>query len=1114
MRTHNATPFVALRLKPFVLIGVFLMMIAVVAAPFYSAQSSALTEKSSAKANTRPALTGLEWFNVSKSATIGSFLSVPRPLAETISTFASDCTTPRTTFYVGETVCAKTDGVDLNFPGGRWVDWILTGSPNTIVSGSRTTTLITANPQTFTYAPTATGTYKAEITQDLNGQDDPQTPAVFTVVDTPPIATYGYDSNTNSCTFPRTDFVLGETVCVKQEGLAVNATFPNKFAWADTAGLIRKKTNLTTDPQTDTFQLPSSASSLVFGGITVDNRGTWRVTATKNNGRRINVAEFVVSDPQQSVADVFVQNFVRGGFVVSSGGLVPTTIVVGNNGPDTAVNVSLSNTPPVGATLVTFTQQTGPSCLPANTGNCTIAALANGERAEFTAIYDTGSSGAGEYSTSAAVAVSNPQVDSNADNNGSSASYQIGESGGTPTCTIICPTAPAAVTATPGQNGAVVDWDGANNDNLATTSGTCGSVSYSAPSGTFFSIGDTPVTATTESGETCTFVVTVLDGDAPEIGNCPANITVPEDSGTPGAAIVTYATPSATDNSGFATVICSPDSGSSFTVAGSPHTVTCTASDEAGNTDSCSFTVTVISASTECTLTPPANITVDSDANQCGANVTYTAPTADGNCGTVTCNRASGSFFPSGTTVVTCGDGAGASTSFTVTVNDTTAPVPALAQLPTLTGECSVTAGVPVVIDPPGPTPPHTVIDLPKATDNCGGSISASTTDERTYTAAGTYVVNWTYTDGDGNVSTQQQTVIVTGDDNSAPVPDVATLPTVTAECEVTSIAPPTATDNCAGTVTGTTTDLPVVGAGTHTVVWTYDDGRGNTSQQNQTVIVTDTSAPTIALVGSNSVTVECHTSFNDPGVTTTDNCVPKNVTVQTTGTLDVDTPGTYTLTYTATDGGGNQASVQRTVVVQDTIAPTITCPSDIVVYLPLNTTATSMAVNFSVTASDSCDSSVAVNSTPASGSIFSVGTTTVNSTATDDSGNSSSCNFTVTVLYNFAGFFAPVYNLPTLNVVNAGKAIPVKFSLSGNKGLNIFAADSPYTVGINCDGSMPQSDVEETVNAGGSSLSYSASSDQYNYVWKTEPGWAGTCRQLVVKLNDGSEHRANFKFK
>ena len=54
----------------------------------------------------------------------------------------------------------------------------------------------------------------------------------------------------------------------------------------------------------------------------------------------------------------------------------------------------------------------------------------------------------------------------------------------------------------------------------------------------------------------------------------------------------------------------------------------------------------------------------------------------------------------------------------------------------------------------------------------------------------------------------------------------------------------------------------------------------------------------------------------------------------------------------------------------------------------------------------------------------------------------------------------------------------------------------------------------EQTGTAGSSTLSYDASTDTYTYVWKTEKPWAGTCRQLVVKLKDGTFHRAIFKFK
>lgn len=69
-----------------------------------------------------------------------------------------------------------------------------------------------------------------------------------------------------------------------------------------------------------------------------------------------------------------------------------------------------------------------------------------------------------------------------------------------------------------------------------------------------------------------------------------------------------------------------------------------------------------------------------------------------------------------------------------------------------------------------------------------------------------------------------------------------------------------------------------------------------------------------------------------------------------------------------------------------------------------------------------------------------------------------------------------------------------------------------PFTVALNCDTNSTGVEVTETLTAGGSSLNFGG--DQYNYVWKTERSWAGTCRQLVLTLNDGSVHTANFKFK
>ena len=113
-----------------------------------------------------------------------------------------------------------------------------------------------------------------------------------------------------------------------------------------------------------------------------------------------------------------------------------------------------------------------------------------------------------------------------------------------------------------------------------------------------------------------------------------------------------------------------------------------------------------------------------------------------------------------------------------------------------------------------------------------------------------------------------------------------------------------------------------------------------------------------------------------------------------------------------------------------------------------------------------------------------------------------------------FTGFFAPVNNLPVLNQAKAGSAIPVKFSLGGDRGLAVFAAGYPKSEQIVCSSTAEVDGIEQTVAAGSSSLSYDAFADQYTYVWKTNKGWANTCRQLVVKLDDGTAHRANFKFK
>jgi Tol biopolymer transport system component len=198
-----------------------------------------------------------------------------------------------------------------------------------------------------------------------------------------------------------------------------------------------------------------------------------------------------------------------------------------------------------------------------------------------------------------------------------------------------------------------------------------------------------------------------------------------------------------------------------------------------------------------------------------------------------------------------------------------------------------------------------------------------------------------------------------------------------------------------------------------------------------------------------------------------------------------------------------------------DTTAPVLQDPiANVIVTLPLNSTATSTTVTFPTPTATDDSGTVTVTMSPVSGAVFPVGTTTVEVTAIDGAGNTDTGSFTVTVLHNFSGFLQPVDPMPTLNVVNAGGAVPVKFSLSGNKGLNIFAAGHPSSSQIACDANEPGDLIEETVSAGGSSLSYDAAADVYSYVWKTNKAWKGTCRILALRLTDGGTHFAKFRFK
>ncbi|MEJ7610664.1 MAG: HYR domain-containing protein, partial [Ferruginibacter sp.] len=228
-----------------------------------------------------------------------------------------------------------------------------------------------------------------------------------------------------------------------------------------------------------------------------------------------------------------------------------------------------------------------------------------------------------------------------------------------------------------------------------------------------FPKGSTTVTATATdaSGRTasCNFIVNVVDNENPAI-TCPANITANTAPGTC-SAVVTYTAPVGTDNcpGSTTTQIAGLASGSTFPKGTTTNTFRVT--DATGNTNVCSFTVTVNDNQAPA-ITCPANITTNTAPGTCGAVVTYTAPVGTDNCPgattTQTAGLPSGSTFPKGTTTntftVTDATGNTNVCSFTVTVNDNQAPAitcPANITTNTTTGTCGavVTYTAPVGTD-------------------------------------------------------------------------------------------------------------------------------------------------------------------------------------------------------------------------------------------------------------------------------------------------------------------------------------------------------------------------------------------------------------------------------
>ena len=275
-----------------------------------------------------------------------------------------------------------------------------------------------------------------------------------------------------------------------------------------------------------------------------------------------------------------------------------------------------------------------------------------------------------------------------------------------------------------------------------------------------------------------------------------------------------------------------------------------------------------------------------------------------------------------------------------------------------------------------------------------------------------------------------------------------------TGVCEGTIALPvPLTSDNCSG-IASLTNNFNNTGnasgnypVGTTTVLWTVTDANSNTNTCQQIVTVIDTTKPT-AVCASPSVYLD---ASGNATITVAqvnggsfDNCGVLSTSISTSNFTCANI-GANAVTLVVTDSSGNVDSCVATITVLDTIFPSLTCPSNITVSNDFGICGA--VVNFSVSGTDNC-SGVIVVSSVASGSTFPIGTTTVNDTATDASGNVSVCSFTVTVNDTTKPTLVCPANITVSNDSGICGAV-INFSITASDNCGIASAVSSYPSGF-----------------------------------------------------------------
>ncbi|QIK74577.1 HYR domain-containing protein [Nocardioides piscis] len=420
-------------------------------------------------------------------------------------------------------------------------------------------------------------------------------------------------------------------------------------------------------------------------------------------------------------------------------------------------------------------------------------------------------------------------------------------------------------------------------------------------------------------------------------------------------------------------------------------TLTCSATDKAGNTGVSAPIDVVVTDTLGPVVTPPANITVGNDA----ATVSYEEATAiDLVDGTVpaTCTPASGTRFSLGSTPVTCTatDRAGntGTATFSVEVQDVTKPI--------------VTVPANVTVEATGPDGALVTYDAATGHDDVDGPVDA-TCDKASGTAfpLGETEVTCSAEDAAGNVGDSSFTVTV--EDTTAPtitVPEPITEEATSAAGARVSFSA-SAEDAVDGPVS--TTCEPVSGStfalGTTTVICSATDAADNTRTNSFTVTVRDTTAPTVRVPDDTGAEATGPTGARVAyGDVSAEDIVdgPLNPTCSQASDT-VFGLGSTTVTCTATDAAGNRGTNSFTVRVVDTTPPEVQAPANLVVG-NTSSTGASNVVYTGGSASDSVSGSLPVTCTPASGSTFRLGSTNVTCTATDGAGNQGAATFTIEV--------------------------------------------------------------------------------------------------------------------